>query len=111
MDEGKGIFNHIEDVGNLDRRDVKLHGGKDFCLCGGDGVDGSSGNGDVDDTGGSGGFDDSGGSGVFRSNGGGLFKCGWHFRVGWSLCGGGGGSGTGAELCCEVSPVVFEWEG
>ena len=76
MDEGKGIFNDIEDVGNLDRRDVKLHGGKDFCLCGGDGVDGSSGTGDVDDTGGSGGFDDSGGSGVFRSNGGGPFKSG-----------------------------------
>ena len=38
-------------------RDVKLHEGRDLCLCGG-GVDGS------------------GGSGVFRSGGGGLFRSG-----------------------------------
>ena len=29
----------------------------------------------------------------------------------WVFCGGGGGgSGTGGGVCCEVRPVVCEWE-
>ena len=48
-DDDRGMVNEFEGVQNLGERDVELHEGRGFCLCGG---------------GGGGGVDVSGGSGV-----------------------------------------------
>ena len=66
-------------------KDVELHDGRDFSLCGSSGVDRS------------------GGSGV------------WHLWVGCEFCGSCGGSGiekfrTGGRVCYEAGLVVLEWE-
>ena len=37
----RGMVNEFEGVQNLGERDVELHEGIGFCLCGGGGVDGS----------------------------------------------------------------------
>ena len=47
-DDDRGMVNEFEGVQNLGERDVELHEGSGFCLCGGGGVDGSGGSGVVD---------------------------------------------------------------
>ena len=79
-------------------RDVKMHEGRDFSLCGGDVVESS------------------GRSGVLRSGGGRLFRSGLSYcgrknlHVGYGFCGGDDGSVTGGGVCYEAGLVVFEWE-
>ena len=49
---------------------------------------------------------------VYRCVGGGLYRSASYYGVRWNFCGvGGGRSGTGGRVCCEASPVVFQWEG